>query len=178
LDCRLLEEQHARTNFKGLIGFLGFLIVVAIVLLVMDRADATPELEERRFMVHSFWQDGFNPPEGYQAAQDAPGEVVERAGADWGRGVEVWRPLVEAAFPPSEVETAMCVMRGESQGNPDAENPSGASGLFQIMPFWAAHYGLPFEALFNPEANVNLAAALQRDEGWDEWSVWKRGVCS
>ena len=189
LSCDRIDERHAWANFKGLLGFLGFLIVIATVILFMDRAEGTPELEERVQLVHSFWQDGFLPPEphpqdgynvpeGYQPAEDPVPEVEERPAASWGRGVEVWRPLVVAAFPASQVETAMCVMRGESGGNPDAENASGASGLFQIMPFWAHEYGLPYEALFIPEANVNLAAALQRDKGWDEWSVWNRGMCS
>ena len=49
----------------------------------------------------------------------------------------------------------------ESNGNPSARNPSGASGLYQFVPKTAAAYGLsdPFDA----QASANAAARLTLD---------------
>ena len=48
--------------------------------------------------------------------------------------VERWRPLLEQHFPAEEVETALCIVRHESGGDPAADNPrSSATGLFQFI---------------------------------------------
>lgn len=51
----------------------------------------------------------------------------------------------------------------ESTFNPNAKNPSGASGLFQFMPGTAAQYGLTNP--FDPEASTRAAIRLMRDNG-------------
>lgn len=65
-------------------------------------------------------------------------------------------------------------MMCESGGNPSAHNPSGASGLFQVMPGWADEYqrvtGLPYyDGRFNGDANTRFAAWLQGSDGWGHW---------
>lgn len=94
-----------------------------------------------------------------------------------GTNVEQWRSLVAAYFRAEDVDRALCLMRYESGGNPDAHNPSGASGLMQIMPFWAASWGLPTSALFDPDTNLRLAAYIRDAQGWDAWSPYNRGLC-
>lgn len=49
----------------------------------------------------------------------------------------------------------------ESRGNPNAKNPSGASGLFQFMPGTARQYGLSNP--FDPAASADAAARLAAD---------------
>lgn len=100
--------------------------------------------------------------------------TVEGAGP-----VERWRPLVEARFPESEVETAMCIIAHESAGDPDADNPrSSASGLFQVLgSLWAPHFGVDRRDLYDPVINVDLARRIWDKQGWSAWSPYKRGLC-
>lgn len=88
---------------------------------------------------------------------------------------ERWRPLVERYFPAEQVPQAMRVIDCESGGNPDARNStSGAAGLFQHLPrYWparAAAAGLPAADPYDPEANIAVAAWLQRTGGWGHWT--------
>lgn len=95
-----------------------------------------------------------------------------------GAGVEQWRTLVAAHFPASEVERALCIMTFESGGNPNAYNPSTATGLMQVKTFWAAAYGHAAADLFIPEVNIKVAALVQATpQGWNHWSPYKRGEC-
>lgn len=93
--------------------------------------------------------------------------------------VERWRRLVETEFPTSEVDTAMCVIRHESAGNPDADNPrSSARGLFQILgSLWAPHFGVSQRALYDPVTNTRIAHDIWQKQGWWAWSPYKRGLC-
>jgi len=90
--------------------------------------------------------------------------------------VEDWRGLVGEWF--SDVDRAMCVIDWESSGDPDAINPaSGATGLFQIMPFWADHFGVTVTDLKDPALNVRLASLILKAQGWGAWSAVTRGRC-
>ena len=88
------------------------------------------------------------------------------SGGGGGHGnVEGWRPLVAQYFPDHQVESALSVMRCESNGDPNAVNSrSGASGLFQFMPGtwnWAsAQGGFGGYSPFHAEANIASAAWL------------------
>lgn len=86
--------------------------------------------------------------------------------------VERWRPLVAKHF--ADVNRALCLIQWESGGNPNAYNPSGAAGLFQVMPMWFAHFG---GSAFDPEDNTRVAALVLAEQGWTAWSVVKRGKC-
>lgn len=86
---------------------------------------------------------------------------------DQGSDVEQWRSLVAAHF--TNVDYALCIIKYESGGNPNAVNPSsGAAGLFQIMPFWWDTYG---GDRFDPATNVALAAVIHADYGWGAWNA-------
>jgi len=90
--------------------------------------------------------------------------------------VERWRQLVEDHFPPEEVEVALCVIRHESAGNPEADNPhSSATGLFQILSsLWSGHYGVSYDQLLDPDVNTRIARAIWDESGWHAWSAYRR----
>lgn len=99
---------------------------------------------------------------------------TERRYRGIGTGVEQWRSLVATYFPAEQVEAALRVMACESGGNPDAKNPtSSASGLFQhLASYWpdrSTRAGWGGADIFNPEANVAVAAWLQAWGGWGHW---------
>jgi len=89
---------------------------------------------------------------------------------------EPWRELVAIYFQPKDVNKALRVIDCESNGEPDAVNPSsGAAGLFQQMPqYWAARAraaGMPGASIFNPVANVAASAWLvYHGGGWGHWN--------
>ena len=89
-------------------------------------------------------------------------------------GCAGWGDLVAAYFPAEQVAKACSVLACESEGNPNAYNPSGASGLFQIMEKYhrsqfEAVTGRDWSAVFEPAPNVQYAADLWRRKGWQPW---------
>lgn len=104
---------------------------------------------------------------------DPPGRVVEVAplpalpapvGEPW------FQPLIERHFRVEDYEWAARVSLCESGWRADAKNPSGAAGLFQMMPGWyTGEWGYrPFDP-FDPEQNVEAAAWLLSVEGKSQW---------
>lgn len=87
--------------------------------------------------------------------------------------VERWRPLIERHFPADEVDTAICIIRHESAGDPSADNPrSSATGLFQILAgTWGEHYGVNETQFHDPDLNVRLARDIWDDAGWLAWTT-------
>lgn len=79
--------------------------------------------------------------------------------------MERWRALVTRYFGASADE-ALRVMQGESGGNPNARNPSGATGLFQLT----SHHGSLAQRL-DPETNIRIAARLHAASGWRAWVI-------
>jgi hypothetical protein len=108
------------------------------------------------------------PPEPVTTTTLPPGGAVER-----------WRPLVAAYFPAGLVDQALSVIDCESNGNPAAIGPGGASGLFQFIPStWAsasANAGFEGASALDPTANVASAAYLVQasiDSGSSAWGPW------
>lgn len=88
--------------------------------------------------------------------------------------VERWRPVVEMYFPEDRVNWALRIMECESHGDPDAKNPrSSASGLFQhlarLWPDRAAKAGFEGADVFDPFANIAVAAWLLEHGGTSHW---------
>lgn len=136
-----------------------------------DRAAVrlTPKLiAERRRMIEAHpWY--YNPQIGTALYVERPASPAVP------RNVEDWRPLVSRHFRAADVDRALCLVWHESRGDPSARNPrSGATGLFQVMPFWAEHYG---GDLTDPETNTAIAAAIRDAQGWTAWSPYNRGLC-
>jgi len=99
-----------------------------------------------------------------------------------GSDVEQWRELVSGYFPPEQVGMALCVIRGESGGNPTADNPtSTAAGLWQfIKSTWDAQAlalgGPSYDsgAVYDPVIATEYAAYLWGQSGWGPWSAARR----
>lgn len=83
--------------------------------------------------------------------------------------VEQWRNLVAAYFPADQVDRALRVMACESGGDPNAYNPSGATGLMQVLASWADNFGYQPADLFDPDINLHVASLLWADGGWGHW---------
>lgn len=79
-----------------------------------------------------------------------------------------WLPLARYVGWPSVTHSqlAAIIMR-ESSGRARAYNPSGATGLLQIMPM---HVGCP-SRLFDAEYNLTVGLRLYRSSGWQPWRL-------
>lgn len=93
-----------------------------------------------------------------------------------GNNVTQWTDLILVYFPESDLSRVLCVMAAESGGNPNAYNPSGASGLMQILASWAPVFGYTAGDLFDPAINLEIARQL-RDDTWLHWNPVKDGRC-
>ena len=89
--------------------------------------------------------------------------------------------IIRRVFAPhgqAAVDIALRVAHCESGYNPSAQNPSGASGVFQVMPEWSDEFarvtGQPYyDGRFNPLASALFAAWLAYDaSGSSGWSNW------
>src|SRR5262249_46710665 len=62
------------------------------------------------------------------------------------------------------------IAMAESGGNSDARNPSGASGLWQIL-------GNPFPGnAFDPQVNAKMAVAKEKEQGLSAWVTYTSGA--
>jgi len=77
--------------------------------------------------------------------------------------VRRFAPIVSRAARVHGVDEALvhAVIFAESSYDPDAISPAGASGLMQLMPATAAHYGV--RDLFDPAQNVSGGVRFLRD---------------
>lgn len=71
--------------------------------------------------------------------------------------------IVERASRANGVDAALvhAVIHAESSYDPDARSPAGASGLMQLMPETAKHYGV--KDLFDPGQNISGGVKFLRD---------------
>lgn len=79
---------------------------------------------------------------------------------------------MDAGFTDGEWSTVATLMSRESNCQPGAYNPSGASGLMQIMPGWADDCGGSPSDLFNPWFNLHCAVHVKNVQGWGAWSTY------
>lgn len=77
--------------------------------------------------------------------------------------VRKFAPIVARVARVHGVDEALvhAVIFAESSYDPDAISPAGASGLMQLMPATAAHYGV--NDLFDPAQNVSGGVRFLRD---------------
>lgn len=77
---------------------------------------------------------------------------------------------VNAGGPKNLAPTMAAIAEAESGGNSDARNPSGASGLWQIL-------GNPFPGNpFDPATNARMAVAKYKSQGLGAWVTYTSGA--
>ncbi len=76
---------------------------------------------------------------------------------------EHFEPLIKELSKQHRVDLALvkAVIRTESDFNPNATSRKGASGLMQLMPQTAAHYGV--SDLYSPQQNLDAGIRYLRD---------------
>ena len=84
--------------------------------------------------------------------------------------------IIQQAFAPlgpAAVQWALMIARRESNYDPRAQNPSGASGLFQFMPstFAKSPPGQAGKSIWDPVANAEAAAWMYTLGRQNEWST-------
>ncbi len=77
--------------------------------------------------------------------------------------IKLFEPLIKNLSEQHQVDLALikAVIRTESDFNPNATSRKGASGLMQLMPKTAAHYGV--SDLYSPEQNLDAGIRYLRD---------------
>lgn len=76
--------------------------------------------------------------------------------------------------PSNKIATAVAL--AESEGKTNARNPSGARGLWQIMPNTARAVGADYNRLDDPQYNANTAFRVYKLQGWGAWSTFNSGA--
>jgi len=85
-----------------------------------------------------------------------------------------WLPLARwVGWPESTLSQLATIIYRESSGRPTAYNPSGASGLLQLMPGWyqGDYYNFPNFNPFNPELNLYYGYRGWKVSGWTPWAL-------
>ena len=78
-----------------------------------------------------------------------------------------------AGFTDDQLPTLHRIMWLESRCDPNAYNPSGASGLVQVMSWWARACGITPAQLFDPTWNLVCARHVYETQGWTAWSTYR-----
>jgi hypothetical protein len=84
-----------------------------------------------------------------------------------------WMPLARhVGWPEYTLGQLASIIYRESSGRENARNPSGASGLLQLMPgWWTGQWGVPAGNPFDPEYNLRSGHLMWHKSGWSPWSL-------
>jgi Transglycosylase SLT domain len=78
---------------------------------------------------------------------------------------------IEAGFTHDQWMSPLSrIMRAESNCDPNAHNPSGATGLTQVMPMWIDDCG--GGDLRDPMFNLRCAHHIWEVQGWGAWVTY------
>lgn len=83
--------------------------------------------------------------------------------------VQLQSYALQAGFSAPEAQIAAAIALAESGGNPRAMNPSGARGLWQIMP---VNNDVVHGDVFDPAVNAKAAYAVYKRQGWHAWTTY------
>lgn len=103
-----------------------------------------------------------------QGQQNSASSIVPLVAAASNGSVVVMINQVFGAYAPGAIAVATC----ESGLNPNAYNPSGAAGVFQIMPGTWASTSQAGQSVYNAAANIAAAHEIFVRDGysWREWT--------
>jgi peptidoglycan hydrolase CwlO-like protein len=149
----------------------------------IERADATTKADAAGVEVKRLEKKEAEVEAARAAAAAALSKYLGTGEVSAGCGSGPVHDLIVEAFTPlgtDQVQTALAVATRESNCRPNAYNktevpPYGnASGVFQILypgiwEPWSARCGYDGADVFDPEANVAVAACVVADQGWWPW---------
>lgn len=78
---------------------------------------------------------------------------------------------INAGFTERQWPNVAYIMYRESRCQPEVQNPSGATGLMQIMPMWADDCGGTRSMLFDGWFNLRCAVHILHTQGWSAWAL-------
>jgi uncharacterized protein (DUF3084 family) len=87
-------------------------------------------------------------------------------------GLTLGEAVSQGDWPSNLQRTAVGVAWEESSANASAQNPSGARGLFQIMPQTAAGVGADYGRLTDPIYNSATGLKVYNAQGWGAWVAY------
>lgn len=105
-----------------------------------------------------------------QLARDGPPPTIEPLPTPTATAVALSIPelICKQSWP---CDQALRVAQCESGMNPDAYNRgSGASGLYQVVPYWHSWRLRAGESLFDATVNIRVAHDIWSEQGWLAWS--------
>lgn len=106
---------------------------------------------------------------GGDAGSGQSGEGRTTAGGQYDKA-DLRKLWVQAGGPPGVANLMAAIALAESSGNPNAHNPSGATGLWQIL-------GNPFPGnAYDPITNARMAVSKYRSQGLGAWEAYTRGM--
>ena len=76
---------------------------------------------------------------------------------DWPQLQALWK---FAGGNASREDVMAAISLAESSGEAEVVSPAGAIGLWQVMPFWAPHFGWPVSYLYQPYYNARAAVGI------------------
>jgi hypothetical protein len=146
-----------------------------LVLLLMGTTACTPDQ-------HQAWLKwfGHDPTAAASFARNGCGQLgcewrdatTTESDADigWGSCPQWMGDALDAGWSNEQWSTLNWIMERESRCDPGAYNPSGATGLLQIMSGWADDCG--GGSLFDPAFNLRCGLYVYHQQGWSAWSVY------
>jgi hypothetical protein len=87
-------------------------------------------------------------------------------------GLTLGEAVLKGGWPTSLAQKAVGVAWEESGANASAQNPSGARGLFQIMPQTAKGIGANYGKLKDPIYNSSAGYKVYKSQGWGAWVAY------
>ena len=118
--------------------------------------------------VHSLAGDGITEPERpivTPVVEATPEPVVTATSVPW--SIE---GIICSYSWPCDVAVAVAKCEAYDWLDVNAYNPeSGASGLYQLIPYWHSWRLGPGESFFDPAVNVRIAHDLWLESGWSPW---------
>lgn len=82
---------------------------------------------------------------------------------------------VQAGGPPAAAPTMAAIAMAESGGSTGAQNPSGAAGLWQILPSAHPQFNV-HQLLTDPAYNARAAVSVYNSQGLGAWSTYTNGA--
>ena len=95
----------------------------------------------------------------------------------YGQLVNLYATANNVPATSAEALTMGALAMAESSGDPNAHNPSGASGLWQIMPSHASDKGWTYGTNFyDPATNARMAYFVLHHQGYSAWTTYTNGA--